>query len=165
VRGKKTVVTKKGEAPLRTKIAVVGREGDACWYEATAANANGRTMIVKAGDEPAMEIPVGMMALQPSTGPARPGKANVVDKGTASITVPAGVLRAQRLQYQDADGVVDIWIHRDVFPYGVVNPPRRTPRWCSSATGPGPGVRSPRPLERSRCPGSRRRPSGGARRR
>lgn len=68
-------VTKKGEAPLRMKIAVVGREGNAYWYEATAATADGRTitqalvsgnpedeknverMIVKTDDEPAMEMP------------------------------------------------------------------------------------------------------------
>ncbi len=128
-------ITTKGEPPSKMKIAIVGKEGDAYWYETVIDTKkegrvitkmlvsgnpedqkNIKRMIVKAGNEPAMEMPVGMM--QPSKTQERPGK--LIDKGTETIKVPAGTFKAQHMQYQDPDGVVDTWVHKDVSPYGMV---------------------------------------------
>jgi hypothetical protein len=118
------------------KIAVVGKEGDAYWYETVMEGGkHGRTimkmlvsgnpedqknikrMIFKQGNEPAMEMPVGMMQ-QSSKGQAQSGK--VIDKGTETIKVPAGTFKTQHSQYQDAEGVVDTWMYKEVSPYGMV---------------------------------------------
>jgi len=128
-------MTTKGEPPSKMKIAIVGKEGDAYWYETvmdTKAEGkmitkmlvsgnpedqkNIKRMIVKMGNEPAMEMPVQMM--QPSKTQEKPGK--LIDKGTETIKVPAGTFKAQRMQYQDPEGVVDTWVSKDVSPYGMV---------------------------------------------
>ena len=73
-------VTGKGDPPSKIKIAIVGKEGEAYWYESfTETKQEGRMisrmlmsgnpddqksikrMIVKMGNEPAMEMPVQMM--------------------------------------------------------------------------------------------------------
>jgi hypothetical protein len=73
-------MTGKGESPSKMKIAIVGKEGDAYWYETMMETKqegriiskmlvsgnpedqkNIRRMIVKMGNEPAMEMPVQMM--------------------------------------------------------------------------------------------------------
>ena len=128
-------MTGKGEQPSKMKIAIVGKEGDAYWYETVMEiKKEGRMiskmlvsgnpedqksikrMIVKMGDEPAMEMPVQMM--QGSTAQGQKGK--VIDKGTESVKVPAGTFSAHHTQYQDGGTVVDSWVHKDVFPYGMV---------------------------------------------
>jgi hypothetical protein len=77
-------VTAKGEQPSKMKMAIVGKEGDAYWYETVMEGGRqGRTimkmlvsgnpedqknikrMIVKQGNEPAMEMPVQMMGQSP----------------------------------------------------------------------------------------------------
>ncbi len=129
-------MTTKGNPPTKMKVAVVGKEGDAYWYETLMEGGReGRTvtkmlvsgnpedqknikrMIVKMGNEPAMEMPVQMMQ-QSSKGQGQSGKA--IDKGTETIKVPAGTFKTQHTQYQDAEGVVDHWIYKDVFPYGMI---------------------------------------------
>jgi hypothetical protein len=130
--------TGKGEQPSKMKIAIVGKEGDAYWYETVMeTKREGRMitkmlvsgnpedqksikrMIVKMGDEPAMEMPVQMMqASKPQEQKEQRGK--IIDKGTESIKVPAGTFTAQHMQYQDGETVVDSWIHKDVSPYGMV---------------------------------------------
>jgi len=128
-------MTGKGEQPSKMKIAIVGKEGDAYWYETVMeTKQEGRmiskmlvsgnpedqksikSMIVKMGDEPAMEMPVQMM--QGSKDQGQRGK--TIDKGTESIKVPAGTFTAQHMQYQDGEIVVDTWVHKDVSPYGMV---------------------------------------------
>jgi hypothetical protein len=129
-------ITTKGESPTKMKIAVVGKEGDAYWYETVMEGGrqgknivkmlvsgnpqdqkNIKRMIFKQGNEPAMEMPVGMM--QPSAKDrAQSGK--VIDKGTETIKVPAGTFKAQHSQYQDVEGVVDTWMHKEVSPYGLI---------------------------------------------
>jgi hypothetical protein len=117
------------------KIAIVGKEGDAYWYETVMeTKQEGRMiskmlvsgnpedqksikrMIVKMGDEPAMEMPVQMM--QGSKDQGQRGK--TIDKGTESIKVPAGTFTTQHMQYQDGETVVDTWVHKDISPYGMV---------------------------------------------
>jgi hypothetical protein len=77
---------------------------------------NIKRLIVKTGNEPAVEMPVEMM--QASEDQAEKGK--TIDKGTESIKVPAGTFTARHIQYQFEELVEDTWIHKDVSPYGVV---------------------------------------------
>ena len=128
-------VTGKGEQPSKMKIAVVGKEGDAYWYETVMETKqegrmiskmlvsgnpedqkNIKRMIVKMRDEPAMEMPVQMMPGSREKGQ----RGKTIDKGTESIKVPAGTFTTQHIQYQDGETVVDTWIHKDISPYGVV---------------------------------------------
>ena len=128
-------MTGKGEQPSKMKSAIVGKEGDAYWYETVMEiEREGRMiskmlvsgnpkdqrsikrMIVKMGDELAMEMPVQMM--QGSRDQGQRGKA--IDKGAEAITVPAGTFTTQHMQYQDGETVVDTWVHKDISPYGMV---------------------------------------------
>ena len=128
-------VTTKGETPSKMKIAVVGKEGDAYWYETVMETEqkgpmvskmlvsgdpedqkNIKRMIVKMANKPALEMPAQMM--QASKAQVEKGK--IIDKGTESIKVPAGAFTAQHMQYQDGEMVVDTWVHKDVSPYGMV---------------------------------------------
>ena len=77
---------------------------------------NIKRIIIKQGNEPAMEMPVGMMGQQ-SKGQEAKGK--VIDKGTETIKVPAGTFKTQHMQYQDLE-TVDTWIYKDVSPYGMI---------------------------------------------
>lgn len=128
-------MTTKGGSPSKMKIAVVGKEGDAYWYETVMEGGrqgrnivkmlvsgdpgdtkNVKRMIVKTGNDPAMEMPVEMMQ-QSSKGQAPSGK--VIDKGTETIKVPAGSFKTQHMQYQDVE-TVDTWVYKDVSPYGMI---------------------------------------------
>jgi hypothetical protein len=129
-------MTAKGSTPTKMKVAVVGKEGDAYWYETVMEGGrekrtimkmlvsgnpedqnNIKRMIIKQGNEPAMEMPVQMMQ-QSSKDRGQSGK--VIDKGTETIKVPAGTFKTQHSQYQDAEGVVDTWMYKDVSPYGMI---------------------------------------------
>jgi hypothetical protein len=129
-------MTTKSEGSTKMKIAIVGKEGDAYWYETVMEGGrqgrnivkmlvsgdpgdtkNVKRMIVKTGNDPAMEMPVEMMQ-QSSKGQEQRGK--VIDKGTETIKVPAGTFKTQHSQYQDAEGVVDTWMYKDVSPYGMI---------------------------------------------
>ena len=129
-------MTSKSEGSTKMKIAIVGKEGDAYWYETVMEGGrqgriitkmlvsgdpgdtkNVKRMIFKQGNEPAMEMPVEMMH-QSSKGQGQSGK--IIDKGTETIKVPAGTFKTQRSQYQDAEGVVDTWMYKDVSPYGMI---------------------------------------------
>jgi hypothetical protein len=126
----------KGEKPMKMKIAIVGKEGDAFWYETVMEGGkegkiiskmlvsgnpndqkNVKRMIFKQGNEPAMEMPVGMM---PSPQQPSESKGKLIDKGMETIKVPAGSFKAQHMQYQDPEGVVDFWVHKGVSPYGMI---------------------------------------------
>jgi hypothetical protein len=128
-------MTTKSEGSTKMKIAIVGKEGDAYWYETVMEGGKqGRTimkmlvsgnpedqknikrMIVKQGNEPAMEMPVQMMGQSPK-GQGQTGK--VIDKGTETIKVPAGTFKTQHMQYQDVE-TVDTWVYKDVSPYGMI---------------------------------------------
>ncbi len=125
-----------GQQPSKMKIAVVGKEGDAYWYETVMEGGkrgpvvtkmlvsgnpddqkNVKRLIVKEGNQPAMEIPVEMMQ-QSSKGQEAMGK--MIDKGTETITVPAGTFKAQHIQYQDPGGTADTWVYKEVSPYGLI---------------------------------------------
>ncbi len=80
-------MTPKDEKPMTMRISVVGKEDDAYWYESVMTGQKGeqmiskmlvagspqdtesiKRMIVKSGDEPAMEMPVQMMAMMGGAG-------------------------------------------------------------------------------------------------
>jgi hypothetical protein len=131
-------MTGKGEEPTKMKIAIVGQEGEAYWYETVmelkgegrmvskmlvAGNPqdrkNVKRVIVKMGDQPAMEMPAMMHGSKaPEQKVDQKGK--VTDKGTESIKVPAGTFTAQHMQYQDGERVVDSWISKQISPYGLI---------------------------------------------
>jgi len=127
-------MTSKSEGSMKMKIAIVGKEGDAYWYETVMEGGrqgrnivkmlvsgdpgdtkNVKRMIVKTGNDPAMEMAVEMMGT--STGQEQKGK--IIDKGTETIKVPAGSFKTQHMQYQDVE-TVDTWIYKDVSPYGMI---------------------------------------------
>ncbi len=130
-------ITAKGEPPSKMKIAIVGKEGDAYWYETVMETKqegkvitkmlvsgnpedqkNVKRMIVKMGDEPAMDMPVQMMQPSKEERPEKAGK--IIDKGIETIKVPAGTFKTQHLQYQDPEGIVDAWVYKEVSPYGLI---------------------------------------------
>jgi hypothetical protein len=128
-------VSTKGEPSSKMKIAIVGKEGDAYWYESVMQSKEGQMvskmlvsgnpeekkniqrMVFKMGDQPAMEMPIQMMMQKPG-GQEQRGK--MIDRGSESIKVPAGTFTAQHMQYQDGEILVDSWLHKDVSPYGII---------------------------------------------
>ncbi len=130
-------VTSKAQKPWKMKIAIVGKEGDAYWYETAVETKEGRMvskvlvsgnpedkknarrMIVKMGNQPAMEMPVQMMQSAPDS-QAPTQKWKMVDKGKESIKVPAGTFSTQHMQYEDGETVADTWLNKDISPYGMV---------------------------------------------
>jgi hypothetical protein len=129
-------MTSKSEGSMKMKIAIVGKEGDAYWYETVMEGGRqGRIitkmlvsgdpgdtkdvkrMIFKQGNEPAMEMPVEMMQQQSR---AQEQKGKIIDKGSETIKVPAGSFSTKHMQYQDGDIVVDTWVYKDISPYGMV---------------------------------------------
>jgi len=129
-------MTSKGEAPTKMKIAIVGKEGDAYWYETVMEDKKAgkmitkmlvsgnpddpnsvKRMIVKTGNEPAMEMPVQM--LKQGSKPQE-SKGKLVDKGKETIKVPAGTFATQHFQYQESGSLVDSWVYKEVFPYGLI---------------------------------------------
>ena len=126
----------KGESPSKMRLAIVGKEGDAYWYETAfegkkegkmiskmlvsgnpGDGKNVKRIIFKMGNEPAMEMPAQMM--QHGSRSQEP-KGKTVDKGIESIKVPAGTFTCQHVQYQDGETLVDTWVAKDVSPYGMV---------------------------------------------
>jgi hypothetical protein len=131
-----TKMKNQGEAPNKMKVSIVGKEGSSYWYEMVMQGKgrmiskvlvsgdpedtrNVKRMIMKNGNEPAMEMPV-MGPANPPQGKPQPPKGKLVDKGMESISVPAGTFQAHHMQYQGPDGVVDSWVSEKVPPYGVV---------------------------------------------
>ncbi len=121
----------------KMKIAVVGKEGDSYWYETSMEDKQGGKMIskmlvsgnpddrknvkriiIKSGDQPAMEMAGQTPRQSPKSEESAKGK--LVEKGTETIKVPAGTFTTKHFQYQDANGVTDTWIYKDIHPYGLI---------------------------------------------
>lgn len=128
-------MTSKSEGSTKMKVAIVGKEGNAYWYETVMEGGrqgriitkmlvsgdpgdtkNVKRMIFKQGNESAMEMPVEMMQQQSRT---QEQKGKVIDKGSETVKVPAGTFKTQHMQYQDVE-TVDTWIYKDVSPYGMI---------------------------------------------
>ncbi len=129
-------MTAKGAPSSKMKLSIVAKEGNDYWYETVfegkqegkmiskmlvsgnpGERKNLKRMIIKSGNEPAMEMPIQMMQ-QGTQSPEAKGK--VVDKGTETIKVPAGTFTCQHMQYQDGETVVDAWVAKNISPYGMV---------------------------------------------
>jgi len=134
------LMTMKDEEPITMRLAVVAKEGESYWYEMVMAvkdqgnmvtkmlvsgnpqdPQNVTRMILKAGDQPAMEMPV--MHAPPAEGEADVAKepeGEFVEKGVESVTVPAGTFQADHMQYVHGESVADVWVAAGIGPYGIV---------------------------------------------
>ena len=129
-------MTPKGDSSAKMKLAIVAKEGEDYWYETVLERKqegkmiskmlvsgnpgdrkNVKRMIIKSGNDPAMEMPVQMMQ---QGSQSQESKGKVVDKGTETIKVPAGTFTCQHMQYQDGETVVDAWVAKNISPYGMV---------------------------------------------
>jgi hypothetical protein len=143
-----------GQPPMKMKVGIVGREGSAYWYETVMQGGvrmvskllvsgnpsdgkNLKRMIVKAGNEQAMEMDVAGMSAdrQAAKGAGPAGK--VADKGMETVTVPAGTFKARHVQYQDGSEVVDAWVTDKVTPYGLVKAKSRNMEMVLTGQGTG----------------------------
>lgn len=132
------LMTTEGEEPATMRLAVVGKEGESFWYEMVMAAGdegnvvmkmlvsgnpqdpqNVTRMIVKAGDEPAMEMPM-MAPPGAETDATDELEGEFIEKGVETVTVPAGTFKANHIQYTQEDIVADTWVAEDVGPYGMV---------------------------------------------
>ena len=134
-----------GSATMR--LAIIGTEQakgkDHYWYETSMAGPMGAMVmqmlipgypyddqdiariVVKPGNQPAMELPASMLAMMPQGGggesPAR-GAAENCDRatlaGTESVAVPAGTFSTMKIVPTDAEAG-DLWISAAV-PFGIV---------------------------------------------
>lgn len=148
--------TMEGAYLSTVRLAVVGKEGDAYWYEIEVHTGgtfygppgvtvnygpegtlvtkmlvsgdpqnsqNVMRIVIKANDEPALEVPVTAMAPPPTTGetdvPKEPEGA-VADQGVESVTVPAGTFEANHVRFTQGETVTDVWIVAGIGPYGMV---------------------------------------------
>ncbi len=141
-------VTPEGEKPMTMRVSIVGQEDDGYWYETvmtlekqerviTKTLVSGdpesedsvKRMIMKSGDEPAMEMPMQMMKMgdmgvkmgdMPESEDDEASETTPADLGVESVTVPAGTFKAHHWQFTTEDEVFDAWVSTDVGPYGVV---------------------------------------------
>lgn len=146
---------KTSDEPMsKIRLAVVGKEGQDYWYETVLRDEdqtitkvltsgdpndvkNVKRMIIKYGDEPAVEVPItGSDQFSKDSKPVQ----NLVSKGTEDIKVPAGEFIAEHFQYQEDGGTVDIWINDCVSPYALVKSKSRVVEM--SLTGYGTGAQS-----------------------
>jgi hypothetical protein len=90
-------------------------------------------MIMKSGDEPAMEMPVQMMKMMGPDGglpqmmmqdeeepEVEEPEAEPVDLGVESVTVPAGTFEAHHWQFVTEEEAVDAWVSEKVSPHGLL---------------------------------------------
>lgn len=129
-------VRPRNEPPSKMKVAVVGKEGDAYWFEMVIEGQkegrvvtkslvsgnpedkkNVKRIIIKTGNEPAMEMPTQMWG-QGSKTEEQQGK--VIDKGKETTKVPAGTFQTNHMQHQDGETLTDTWMNKDIAPYGLV---------------------------------------------
>jgi len=146
------LMTMENEEPVAIHVSIVGQEGDAYWYEMYMAGEdneelttkmlvtgdpgeeeNLKRLIIKNGDEPAMEMPVGDNAMDPMFGgiPGMGGEeveeveleepdVTPIDLGVETVTVPAGTFEARHFRIEDEDVQFDIWQSTAVGPYGTI---------------------------------------------
>jgi hypothetical protein len=139
-------MTGQSEEPVTMRASIVGQEGDYFWFETVITGTDDekvitkmlisgdpnqedgfKRMIVKSGDQPAMEMPI-----QASKGPDMPGMAEPEmeameepdvtssDLGVDSVTVPAGTFEAEHWQFKSGDQSSDVWVKAGIGPYGLV---------------------------------------------
>lgn len=143
------LMTAKNEDPMTMRIAVVGEEDGAFWYETKmlvedqdqmiskmlvsgdpSEEGNIERLIIKGGDDPAMEMPVGDGGpMTDVMGFIGQGEEEVeeeevgdipTDLGMESVTVPAGTFKARHWRVEDEEFWFDMWQAENVGPYGLV---------------------------------------------
>jgi len=143
------LMTSKDEEPVTMRISIVGEEDGAYWYEMQMTgedqekmiskmlvsgdpsdDGNLKRLIIKGGDEPAMEMPVGnggpmtdvmgMMGQEAEEVEEEEDGVMPTDLGIESITVPAGTFKARHWRVEDEDFWFDMWQAEKVGPYGIV---------------------------------------------
>lgn len=122
----------KGKAPMVMSMAVVGKEGSSYWLENVnhmegqtviskmLMGPNGATrMIMKNGNHPAMEMPVGQ-----HNGQSAEQKGDLTNRGKLigreKVTVPAGTFLCEHYQIKEEGETSDVWVSAQVAPYGIV---------------------------------------------
>lgn len=123
------LVQAKGERPTTWEVAVVGQEAGGHWVEMSFTGEEGFTivkhlmtpdgvkrMIMKAGNEPAMELPVFSTQGRPHKDAKEGGKF----LGQERVTTPAGAFLCDRYRVTEGGETVDVWITAKVSPYGLV---------------------------------------------
>lgn len=137
-------MTGQGEEPMTMRASVVGQEDEYFWFETVMTGHDGekaiskmlisidpnqednvQRMIVKSGDEPAMEMPIQMMKgpdmPEPEAGTTEEApEIDSSDLGVESVTVPAGTFEANHWQFKTDDDTADVWIKAGIGPYGLV---------------------------------------------
>jgi hypothetical protein len=133
----------KGEKSGTWEIALVGEEKvngqPGYWMEMTMHMENGsgivknlivknqdevtvQRMVMKQGDQPAMEFPMTMMNQFKGKKPA--DKVDIRNRGkkigTETITTPAGTFSCDHYQVTNNGETADVWVSPKVSPYGLV---------------------------------------------
>ncbi len=143
------LMTSKDEEPVTIRISIVGEEDDAYWYEMQMTDEkeeafvtkmlvsgdpedddNLKRLIIKGGDEPAMEMPVGgegmfggMMGMGGHEMEEEEEDLDGVmptDLGMETVTVPAGTFKAHHWRVEDEEYQFDMWQAENVGPYGII---------------------------------------------
>ena len=79
-----------------------------------------KRMIVQTGTEPPMELPMTMMGARQPTSEQRDVRQRGKRVGTETIVTPAGSFSCEHWQETDSTGTHDVWVSKDVAPYGLV---------------------------------------------
>ncbi|MBD3347986.1 MAG: hypothetical protein GF400_02170 [Candidatus Eisenbacteria bacterium] len=140
-------MTFEDKEPMTMRVAIVGQEEDAYWYETVMKNEEGepivtkmlvsgdpgdtgnvKRMIIKSGEEQAIEMPVEMMKMQgmekaeakeemeSGTAPESFGQ----DLGVEEVTVPAGTFKAHHWRGESEESSYDVWVQQEIGPYGLI---------------------------------------------
>ncbi|MBI1745083.1 MAG: hypothetical protein HYR55_00655 [Acidobacteria bacterium] len=103
-----------------------GREGQATMkylFIKSAADVTIKRMVMKAGDQPAMEMPMEFMGSMAS-GAIQKDTFNWKNKskliGSETVSTPAGSFTCDHYQTNDKGETHDVWISSKVAPYGLV---------------------------------------------
>lgn len=128
-----------GEAELR--FAIVGKEQDHYWFELSMNTGMGpfisqflvpgypyeraeiKAAVIKAGDQPAMKVPIQMLNMMQRQGGNNQAMemakkcGDAEELGWESVTVPAGSFRTLHLKAPDGSG--ELWV-TDQLPFGMV---------------------------------------------
>ncbi len=143
------LMTSEDEEPVTIRISIVGEEDGAYWYEMQMMSDeeegfitkmlvsgdpqdedNLKRLIIKGGDEPAMEMPVGGMMGGMMGGRGQQSEmtevetempdVKPVDLGMETVTVPAGTFEAHHWRVESDEHAFDMWQATKVGPYGIV---------------------------------------------
>jgi hypothetical protein len=123
------------------EMAIVGKETvdgkDGYWFEMTMQSPRGegqmvmksltvvdgsnttvKRMIMQPPGQQPMEMPIAMMQQRGSTTRPADIRSEAEDVGSESVTTPAGTFTCEH--YRMKDGSADVWVAKNVAPYGVV---------------------------------------------